>query len=116
MDKSTYAALFEKAVGRAYEVAGADPVGEPVVDFYGRPFREGLSLKEALDLLWVSSDQYYRVVGVALFEEEHGRPSTLFVRVSRHAPDTFSKTFNPADLGPFKVMSPLKKWKADRES
>lgn len=107
MDKSTYAQLFDEAVRRALELAHLDPATtEPVVEFHGKPNpAQPITIDEALDLLWLSSERFYRIVDVAAFVGEND-PPTLFVRLSGHEPSVYSDTWDPSDLGPFKAIGP----------
>jgi hypothetical protein len=107
MDKTGYALLFQEAVRRALEQAGLSAsLSEPVVEFHGRPNpARPVTINEALDLLWLSPDRFYRVVDVAAFVGEED-PPVLFVRPSGHEPSAYADIWEPADLGPFKVMGP----------
>jgi hypothetical protein len=105
MDKASYALLFDEAVRQALEQAGVScSLGEPVVEFHGKPNPEGhVSLGEALDFLWLSADQFYRVVDVAAFV---GDPPVIFVRPAGFEPSGYEDTWEPEGLGPFKVLGP----------
>jgi hypothetical protein len=107
MIKSDYELLFQEAVHRALQEADLFPVSsEPLVEFHGRPNPQGrITLAQALDLLWLSSDRHYRVIDVAAFSGED-KPPIIFVRPAGFEPGPFSDTWDPADLGPFKVMGP----------
>lgn len=60
-------------------------------------------MEEALDFLWLESDRFYRIVDVGVFAGED-EPPVLFVRKSGQRPSSFSETWDPADLGPFKSV------------
>jgi len=108
MDKSAYAALFQSAIQRALKLANLDGVSrEPVVKFIGRPNPPlAISVGEALEFLWLSSDRFYLVVDVMAYVAED-RPPVLFVRPSGHPPSAYSETWDPSDLGPFRGIGPL---------
>lgn len=110
MEKSAYAALFQDAIRRALKLASLDGVGrEPVVEFQGRPNPPlPISVSEALDLLWLSSDRFYLVVDVMAFVGEDS-PPILFVRPSGHPPGAYSETWDPSDLGPFRGIGPIRR-------
>ena len=107
MDKGNYALLFEEAVRRALEQAGVSPSSsEPVVEFHGRPSpEEPVALSEALGLLWLSTERFYRVVDVAAFVGEDN-PPVIFVRPAGFEPSGYEDTWEPDGLGPFKVLGP----------
>ena len=107
MLKSDYEPLFHEAVRRALQEAGLSAVsGEPLVEFHGRPNPQGrITLAQTLDFLWLSSDRHYRIIDVAAFSGED-KPPIVFVRPAGFEPGLFSETWDPADLGPFKVMGP----------
>jgi hypothetical protein len=60
-----------------------------------------VSLDEAVDQIYLGSDRFYRIIDVAITKLLPGE-TVAFVRVSGHAPAEFSKTWDPASLGPFK--------------
>jgi hypothetical protein len=107
MDKSGFAPLFQEAIRRALEQAGVTgSLGEPVVEFHGKPNPERpIAVDEALDLLWLSPDRFYRVVDVAAFLGEDN-PPVIFVRPAGFEPSAYEHTWEPQGLGPFKVMGP----------
>ena len=81
-------------------------LAEPVVEFHGKANPSTpITVDEALDLLWLSPDRFYRVIDVAAFAGED-EPPILFVRPSGHQPDAYWKTWAPSDLGPFKAIGP----------
>jgi hypothetical protein len=63
-----------------------------------------VSLAEAVDRIYLGSDRFYRIIDVAIKELLPGQ-SVAFVRVSGHPPAEFSKTWDPARLGPFKQIN-----------
>ena len=70
----------------------------------GSPVRNG-AVDEALNLLWLSADRFYRVVDVAAFEGEEN--PLVFVRPSGFEPSAYADTWEPAGLGPFKVLGTI---------
>lgn len=107
VDKSSFALLFQDAVGRALEEAGVPAAShEPVVEFHGKPNPIGnVTVEEALDFLWLSADRFYRVVDVAAFVGEDN-PPVIFVRPAGFEPSPYENTWEPSGLGPFKVIGP----------
>jgi len=107
MDKGRFALLFREAVRRALEQAGVPAsLGEPVVEFYGKPNPGSpVTVAEALDFLWLSPERFYRVVDVAAFLGENN-PPVIFVRPAGFEPSAYADTWEPQGLGPFKVMGP----------
>ena len=105
MDKGSYARLFKEAVRRALELAGVSPcLSEPVVEFHGKPNPERpVTVDEALNFLWLSTDRFYRIVDVAAFMGE-ANPPVIFVRPAGFEPSGYEDTWEPEGLGPFKVM------------
>lgn len=104
MDKSSYRRLFEEAVQRTLQEAGSHHETQPMVEFHGAPNPPGrITLEQALGFLWLASDRFYRIVDVGVFVGEDD-PPVLFVRRSGHRPGSFSETWDPADLGPFKSV------------
>jgi hypothetical protein len=107
MDKSDFALLFHEAVRRALQQVELALRGvEPVVVFHGKPNPPSpIKVDEALDLLWLSPDRFYRVIDVSAFAREDELP-LLFVRPSGHKPVAYSETWDPSDLGPFNAIGP----------
>lgn len=62
-----------------------------------------ISVDEAIDKIYVGSDRFYRIIDVAI-EEVLPKESVVFLRVSGHAPDALSATWDPAGSGPFKQI------------
>jgi hypothetical protein len=109
MDKHTFAALFETAISRSFELAGLAPQSSALVEYHGRPNpRPAVTVAQALDLLWLSPDRFYVVIDVSVILDG-ANPPLLFVRPSGHEPIQFSATWAPDDLGPFKAMGPMTK-------
>jgi hypothetical protein len=108
MDKSDHARLFHEAVRRALQQAEMEHSdAQPVVEFLGKPNPSTpIGVEEAFDLLWLSPERFYRVIDVAAFAGEN-EPPVLFVRPSGHEPGAYSETWDPSDLGPFKVIGPV---------
>jgi hypothetical protein len=108
MDKNRFALLFQEAIRRALQQAGISAnFGESVVEFRGKPNpQQRVAVDEALDLLWLSADLFYRIVDVAAFVGEEN-PSVLFVRPSGLEPSAYADTWEPEGLGPFKVLGAM---------
>ena len=62
-----------------------------------------LSVDDAADKIYISNDRFYRNIDVAI-EEVLPKESVAFVRVSGHAPDALSLTWDPTGSGPFKQI------------
>jgi hypothetical protein len=62
-----------------------------------------ISVDDAVDKIYISGDRFYRIIDVAI-EEVLSKESVAFVRVSGHAPDALSATWDPAGSGPFKQI------------
>lgn len=62
-----------------------------------------ISVDEAIDKIYVGSDRFYRIIDVAI-EEVLSNESVVFLRVSGHAPDALSATWEPTGSGPFKQI------------
>lgn len=108
MDQGTFSGQFHEAVRRALEQAQMSAaLGEPIVEFHGRggPNRR-ISLAETLDLLWLSEDQYYRIIDIGAYLVE-GDPPVMFVRAAGFEPGSYEDTWDPSGLGPFKVIGPV---------
>lgn len=109
MDKSGFALLFRDAVRRALDEAGLSSTGgEPVVEFHGKfnPSAHQIGLEEAVDLLWLSPKRFYRIVDISAVLGAVIQP-IIFVRPAGLEPCAYSETWDPNDLGPFKVMGPM---------
>ena len=108
MDKSGFSRLFREAVRLALQQASVSAnLSEPVVEFHGKADpQHRITLDEALELLWLSADRFYRIVDVAAYVGEVN-PSVLFVRPSGFEPSAFADTWDPSGLGPFKVIGAM---------
>jgi hypothetical protein len=62
-----------------------------------------ISIDDAVEKLYLSSDLFYRIIDVAI---EEVRPSecVAFVRPSAHPPAPLSGTWDPSGFGPFKQI------------
>jgi hypothetical protein len=108
MTKNEFRELLLRALNSAAdnaEVELAKPVPRSFKIELHAPGSSGrtVSLAEAVDQIYLGSDRFYRIIDVAIKELLPGQ-SVAFVRASGHAPAEFSKTWNPASLGPFKQM------------
>lgn len=76
------------------------------MEFHDKPNPERpVAVGEALDLLWLSADRFYRIVDVAAFVDEDN-PPVIFVRAGGFEPSDYEDTWEPDGLGPFKVLGP----------
>lgn len=108
MTKNDFRELFRRALNIAAE-NGEEKLAKPiprsfVIELHA-PGSSGdvVSVDEALDRIYLGSDQFYKIIDVAI-KELLPEESVAFVRVSGHSPDEFSKTWNPSELGPFKQI------------
>src|SRR6266478_327008 len=105
MTKSEFRELFMRALRIAVENAGAKlatPIPHSCEIELHAPGSPGqlVTADEALDQIYLGSDRCYRIIDVA---DKVSRPggSIIFVRVSRHSPVEYGKTWVPSHLGPF---------------
>jgi len=108
MTKNDFRELLLRALNSAAENAEAKlakPVPRSFVIELHAPGSTGrtVSLDEAVEQIYLGSDRFYRIIDVAIKELLPGQ-SVVFVRVSGHPPTEFSKTWDPASLGPFKQI------------
>lgn len=70
-----------------------------------------LTCDKTIDRIYISKNEFYRIIDVAIIGV-HPKYAVAFVRVSGHAPSSFSKTLNPKELGPFNIMisEKIEKW------
>jgi hypothetical protein len=108
MIKSRFRSLFLRALNAAAESAEvrlAKPVPRSFLIELHAPASPGrvISVEQAVDQLYLGSDRFYRIIDVAI---RRLLPETAiaFVRVSGHQPASFSETWDPSDLGPFKQI------------
>ena len=112
MDREAFRKLFLESVSdalrRAGESASRRLSGQCYVELHGCGVSGALiSLEEAVDLLYIDKETFYRVIDVGLKAIQQDK-CIVFVRVSAHPPSTFDKTWNtPKGSGPFKVIEPL---------
>jgi hypothetical protein len=111
MNKTDFRKLFQRALTEAAENAEAN-FSRPVppsflIELHAPGFSERLiTAEEALDQIYLGEDRFYRTIDVAI-KEVRPKESVVFVRVSGHSPDVFSKTWDPSGSGPFKQISSL---------
>jgi hypothetical protein len=108
MTKNDFRELFLRALNSAADNAEeklAKPIPRSFVVELHAPASPGrtVSVDKALDQIYLGSDRFYRIIDVAIKELRPGE-AVAFVRVSGHQPDEFSKTWDPAALGPFKQI------------
>lgn len=84
----------------------AKPVArEFVVILHGAGYAKWrTTLKEAVEILYLGEDQFYRIIDIAITGVAPNA-TRVFIRASSHAPTTFDKTWNtPVGYGPFKIL------------
>jgi hypothetical protein len=108
MTKEEFGRLFSLALGSAADAADKQVI-VPITRSYlielhapGHP-GDRIEVEDALDSLYLGESHFYRIIDVAIIALTPKR-SVAFVRVSGHAPVSFEKTWNPKELGPFKLM------------
>jgi hypothetical protein len=108
MTKGTFLELFQRALNDAADGAEAKVLKAIPRSFLIRLHSFGLddrllSIEDAVDKIYINSDRFYRIIDVAI-EEMLPKESVAFVRVSGHAPDALSVTWDPTGSGPFKQI------------
>jgi hypothetical protein len=107
MTRKEFRELFQRSLNLAADNAEAK-ISPPISrSFLVRLHAFGyddrlLSVDEAVDKIYVGSDQFYRIIDVAI-TEVLSNESVAFVRVSGHAPDALGATWDPTGSGPFKL-------------
>lgn len=97
----------------ALDVAATDAatqLGRPVsrsftIELHGlSPKRRLLSPEEALDVLYLGPDRFFRIIDVSVLRVSQTR-TLVFTRISGHTPGGFDDTWNtPPGAGPFKQL------------
>jgi hypothetical protein len=59
--------------------------------------------EEIVDVIYLGEDRFFRIIDVAVTEVSP-ETTTVFMRISGHAPSEFATTWDPQDLGPFKQI------------
>jgi len=109
MTEEEFADLFHQALERAVENAEhrlARPIPRRfAVTVFGAGYSGVImSPEQAVRVLYLGPDRYYRIIDVAVVAVEQDR-CTAFVRISGHAPGSFDETWNdPPGAGPFKQI------------
>lgn|SRR5665213_524753 len=106
--KEDFGKLLRSAISRASTIAELSskyPVNYDVLCRVSAPSSTyKLVLQdEAVDLLYISSDRFFKIIDTAIIRCEGG-VDIAFLRVSGHTPVIFSETWDPLDLGPFKQI------------
>lgn len=106
MTRVDFQELFQRALNEAAEDAEKKLLKAIPRSFLIRLHSFGLdgrllSVDDAADKIYISADSFYRIIDVAI-EEVLPAESVAFVRVSGHAPDALSTTWDPSGSGPFK--------------
>jgi hypothetical protein len=108
MTKNDFRELFLRALNAAAadaEASLAKPVPRSFRIELHAPHSSGrmVSVEQALDQLYLGDDRFFRIIDVAI-KGLLPRKSVAFVRVSGHPPGTYSQTWDPSNLGPFKHL------------
>ena len=109
MSQRTYEHLFQTALSRAVEAAEQEfSTSLPrnfIVELHGLgSVGERMDVSSALERLFINDTTFYRVVDVAI-RQITSDTAVAFVRVSGHSPGPWEKTWDPDQLGPFKVLT-----------
>lgn len=109
MTKEEFGHLFEMALDAATRDTEATLKRSVprrfVISLHGAGYAgDRMDPSEALAILYLGEDRYYRIIDVATIEVGDAT-LTIFVRVSDHQPGSFEQTWNdPAGNGPFKQL------------
>jgi hypothetical protein len=108
MTRSEFRELFQRALTQAAENAQAKFSKSIPASFRIELHAPGFSgrlvnVEEALDQIYLGEDRFYRIIDIAI-KEVRLREAVVFLRVSGHPPDVFSKTWDPSGTGPFKQI------------
>ncbi|MEW6598235.1 MAG: hypothetical protein AB1429_12150 [Pseudomonadota bacterium] len=108
MDKNRFKDFLYEAAHQALLQAGLEAdESEPLVEYHGQSNPAQLiTLSSAAELLWLSPDRIYFIIDVGAYLRNDGRV-VIFIRPSGHEPRPFANTWNPDELGPFKVIGQL---------
>jgi len=72
----------------------------------GHPSGEPITKEEALAVLWLGPDRFFRIIDLAV-SHANSQYTDVFTRVSGHTPVAFEQTWNqPPGTGPFKLLIP----------
>ena len=109
MEKNQFVELFHQATSIALANAaknlGRDIPSSVKFKVYGQGSSgEIAATGQVVELLYISSDRFYAIIDLAVIEV-HPDYTLLFLRISRHQPVPFEKTWNdPIGSGPFKQI------------
>ena len=108
MNKMDFEALFReqlaKAVANAERRVGRKIPDALVIELHGAGGggRQCL-VSEALEHLYLGDASFYKLIDITVKEVKQNQ-TILFVRVSGHAPSSWSDTWDPRIAGPFKQI------------
>lgn len=63
---------------------------------------ETVNKDTAFSLIYIDDCTFFKIIDVAILT--NGDSHTGFIRVSGHKPVDYRNTFDPSDLGPFRVL------------
>ena len=108
ISRAEFTELFEEAlteaISLAEETVGARTNDQVVFLVYGAGFDGELMLKDAaVEAIFINNESFYRVIDIGVFDTDPEQ-TTIWLRVSGHAPGPFSESWDPNHLGPFKTV------------
>jgi hypothetical protein len=109
MPKDNFKALFDEAIAKAIENAqqqsGRHIRPDVQIILYGAGHSgDLLSRPDALDVLYLGDDKFYRVIDVAVVAV-NSQFTRIVMAASGHPPGSFEQTWNdPPGSGPFKQV------------
>lgn len=111
MTKNDFSLLLEQALARAlasFSTVCGETIDPPTNFEVHSPSCSPcmLSLQDAVNAIFIDPLRFYRIIDIGLIPNGDGS-SIGFIRVSGHRPGPYEETFNPKDLGPFKILEPL---------
>ena len=108
MTKRSFRMLFLRALRAAADITRAR-LGKPIprsflIELHA-PTAAGrlMSVDEALEKIYLDENRFYRIIDIGI-EQVINYQTIAFVRVSGHPPGSFTETWDPQNLGPFKVI------------
>src|SRR4051794_15121604 len=106
MNEDDFALLFLRAVTRAEEAFNVKTGSVSSFEIHS-PLGAGrvFEIADVASKVFLSGEKFYRIIDLGIISEKHGN-SVGFVRVSGHPPVPFFETYDPSDLGPFKILAP----------
>lgn len=108
LKKDRFNEKFAEAIKRAfYEVCNAKSNSMPLPEKFrvhapNAP-NELIDRDSASALIFINESLFYKIIDVGIILDKH-EGNSVFVRVSGHDPVEYENTFDPSNLGPFKII------------